>query len=170
MTQQQLLFNGQSRIGETIVLWKMKFELEAYRDQFGKAHDGNVVHEEIVTVIAEERTVPGEWGISDYALGVLARSEDGREFTHNWNKGGDGDYWYAATGYDGFKYIDVCRDYLPHRIYATPEGQPAKPVHTLFCELHQRAYLPNSDNSDESETGCPDCSREAKHAKSQSER
>ncbi len=154
MTQQRMIF-APSKVGSRVVLWKYDYSDEAYIDHFGRKHDGWVVFEEIVVTIEEERTVPGERGISEYTQGYRAVAEDGREFTHDWEHGGDGDHWRISSGDDDYTYADVCRIYRPkHRIFATPEGQPAKPANALVCEEHGSAFMPGSEGTG---VGCHEC-------------
>lgn len=153
MTQQLLPFS-QTKVGSQVVLWKFKYSSEAYTDQFGRRHHGCVVYEEIVTTIVEQRTVPGERGISEFTQGFRALTQDGREFRQDWERGGDGDYWYPTTDLDGYKYSDVCRVMAPHRIFATPEGQPARPVSAEVCDIHGSAFMPGEQYT---ANGCHEC-------------
>jgi hypothetical protein len=159
MTQQLLPFSP-SRIGSQVVVWKVELSNEAYTDQFGRKHTGHIVHEEILVTIVDQRTVEGEWGISEFTQGYRAGAEDGRVFTHDWEKGSDGVYWRAETYEKGIRYVDVCQLYSRHRIFATPEGQPARPVNALVCEEHGSAFMPGSEGTSK---GCHECYMDLKY-------
>jgi hypothetical protein len=159
MTQQLLPFTP-SKVGSQVVLWKVELSSESYTDQFGHKHSGCIVHEEILVTIVDERTVEGEWGISEFTQGYRATAEDGRVFTHDWEHGGNGDYWYAEAHEKGIRYVDVCRVLTPHRIFATPEGQPAKPTNALVCEEHGSAFMPGNEGTSK---GCHECYMDLKY-------
>jgi hypothetical protein len=147
MTQQALVL--QSMIGTKVVLWKFKYSNEAYTDHFGRSHDGWVVYEEIVITITEEQAEQSTAENRNKQTWT-AVAEDGREF----HTDSPSHRWYLPVFDKEFHYADVRQLYSPHQIFATPEGEPARPLAAEVCDQHHSAFMPGEKLTNK---GCHEC-------------
>lgn len=145
----QQAFVLQSSVGQQVVLWKFKYSAEAYTDQFNRSHAGWVVYEEIVIKIIEEQAEQSTAKKCNNQT-LIAVPKDGREFHTN----SPSHRWYRPVYDKEFEYADVHQLYSPHQIFATPEGQPARPVAAEVCDLHHSAFIPGMKLTP---TGCHEC-------------
>jgi hypothetical protein len=71
---------------ERLRLWRTNFSGSAYKDQFGRGHEGHIVVEEVDVTIVERKPAIGLWGRKLHE-GMAARAVDaaGKEYFCNWD-------------------------------------------------------------------------------------
>lgn len=91
------LDSHETRVGEKIVLWAVESSKKAYKDQFGVAHSGEIVHREIfVKVVKQEKK---KLEAPDMDTGALfeiiltaVSTNDGKYVSSTWGRWGNL-YW-----------------------------------------------------------------------------
>ena len=141
--------NPPDAVGKIFTLWREEYELEAYKDQFGRTHEGYIVAEEIrVTVVEQRNDVPAMWSEGQTYWGLRAVAEDGREYTLNWTFFPDDArtptyYWDCIIDDEGHAWqpVDAVQAYN-HKLSAHVrfDGTRAVPGGAEVCPKHDYAY------------------------------
>lgn len=133
-------------IGTKLVLWKREFSRQAYLDQMGVWQSAYVVKKEYVVTIIETKKVKGAWGKGLYD-GWKATTEDGKEFTCNWNVFPDDSitpsyFWDAVEDDDGkfWQPVDAIQACEIH-LHVDEIGERKFPVNSLRCSKHNTVFL-----------------------------
>jgi hypothetical protein len=74
-----------NNLGRKLTLLRTKFSHKAYRDQLGIFQTGYIVLESYNVKIIEIKAVPGLWDTKHQYEGWKAVTDNGKEFTCNWN-------------------------------------------------------------------------------------
>jgi len=134
-----------SMVGTKVILWQEDYSSNAYSDQFGIQHSGDVVTKEFTVTITEERDVKGTWA-GETHKGWKGIDENGKIFTCNWNHFPDDSmtpsyYWDIIEDEDGvWQPVDAIQAYS-HGIHVDENGNIKRPDGSRLCVKHNVLHL-----------------------------
>ena len=134
-----------TKAGDKFILWREKYSLNAYRDQFDKSHKGYIVLEEFIVTVIETKNVKGMWR-SDTYQGLKATTEDGKPFTCNWNSFPDDSmtptyYWDVLEDEnDIWQPVDAIQALNHGYIHVDKTGNQKIPFGVSVCNKHKVFY------------------------------
>lgn len=145
-------------IGDKVVLWKVRYTSNAYKDPFTKIYQfGYIVEKEYIVTVKETKIIYGMWDKHCRYIGYRATIDENLdEFYLNWESFPDDSstptfYWYQK-GIKFSELVDACQAYnLGGTAYVTLDGKVAIPsTPAQICPMHDRAFIPNNNK-------CFDC-------------
>ena len=152
------------QVGQQVLLWETEFSSEAYKDQYGLWHRGQIIKQEAIVAIKSQKNVQGDYGkMHESFIGYKGSSEQeellGVSFCINWGyfpETSDSPYlyWYSYTGsledpQNVRSWMDAvwCLNHQFHGPFVNPTVSTINFQSALInkCVFHDEYYYPGGE-------------------------